>query len=116
MQTQINRGEPRAWASTRFGQRVDQLDVLDAYLTGIGATRQGWSVRRLNAKNQLKHGLSSSGCESRPAKAEPSQPEVSLATVVGKPLRRCVDRRAGEPWCNSPENFRSTGCPGCQCA
>jgi hypothetical protein len=61
-------------------------------------------MRRLNAKNQLKRGESSSGCESRPAKAEPSQPEASLATVVGRPHRRCVDRRAGEPRCTSPEN------------
>ena len=56
-------------------------------------------MRRLNAKNRLKHGLSSSGCKSRPAKAEPSQPEASLATVVGKPCRRCVGRRTGEPRC-----------------
>lgn len=82
------------------------------YSDVIGATRQGWSVRRLNAKNQLKHGLSSSGCKSRPARAEPSQPEASLATVVEKSHRRCVDRRAGEPWCNSPETSVIPGAQG----
>ena len=50
-------------------------------------SEQGWcdqamlAWEEVHAETELKPGMSSSGCESRPAKAEPGQPVANLATA-----------------------------------
>jgi hypothetical protein len=51
----------------------------------------------------LKVGELSSGCESRPVKAEPGRPEAGSA-LEGVTPKRCVSVRACGPWMVSPEN------------
>jgi hypothetical protein len=61
------------------------------------------------AKQLMKFGFSSSGCDPRPAKGEPAQPVASLATVaVTRPaMRRCASEwavgiaasKSNLPWC-----------------
>ena len=61
--------------------------VLDS---GLDATRQGWSRRIGVCDDFMKPCLSSSGCETRPAKGEPARPVASLApdTVTDSAMRR----------------------------
>ena len=49
----------------------------------VVATRQCWSERSESCGDFMKFGLSSSGCESRPTKAEPGRSVASLAVVRG---------------------------------
>ena len=52
--------------------------------------------------------MSSSGCETRPAKAEPCRPVASLATVP-RGTRRCVGTRANGPRELAPNYFGENG-------
>ena len=47
--------------------------------SGASATRQGWSRGNGVCDDPMKPCLSSSGCETRPAKGEPARPVASLA-------------------------------------
>jgi hypothetical protein len=60
----------------------------------------------------MKFGLSSSGCNPRPAKGEPAQPVVSLATVA---VTRPAMRRHASVWAVGlrPRKFGDPGCRGC---
>ena len=53
-------------------------------------------MEQKEAKDFLKISSSSSGCESRPVKAEPSRPEASLARCreIGGAMRRCASLQA----------------------
>ena len=57
---------------------------------GVSATRQGWSRGNGVCDDPMKPCLSSSGCETRPAKGEPARPVASLApeTVTDSAKRR----------------------------
>jgi hypothetical protein len=61
----------------------------------VVATRQCWSERRESCGDSMKFGLSSSGCESRPAKAEPGRPVASLAA---EPAMARLMRRQANKW------------------
>ena len=56
----------------------------------VSATRQGWSRGNGVCDDPMKPCLSSSGCETRPAKGEPARPVASLApeTVTDSAKRR----------------------------
>ena len=58
--------------------------------SGVSATRQGWSRGNGVCDDPMKPCLSSSGCETRPAKGEPARPVASLApeTVTDSAKRR----------------------------
>jgi hypothetical protein len=73
--------------------------LMDVYTISVKnhlvvATRQCWSERRESCGDSAKFGLSSSGCESRPAKAQPGRPVVSLA--VGPAMTRLMRRQANK--------------------
>ena len=60
------------------------------------ATRKGWSERREGSDDFLKFCLSSSGCETRPARVDPHRPEASLArrAATRAAMRRHASARA----------------------
>lgn len=64
----------------------------------------------VHAETELKPGMLSSGSQSRPANAEPSQPVANLATapVTESAMRRGASNRAARV---SPENFGSSVVP-----
>ena len=64
-----------------------RIHVIDS---GCSATRQGWSRGNGVCDDFMKPCLSSSGCETRPAKGEPARPVASLApeTVTDSAKRR----------------------------
>lgn len=69
------------------------------------ATRKGWSERMGSGDATLKFSLSSSGCETRPAKVEPDRPVAGSATasVTTSAMRehaneRAVGSTASKPW------------------
>jgi hypothetical protein len=66
---------------------------MDRYFS---ATRPCGSIGIGGHKSSMKFCLSSSGCETRPAKGEPTRPVASLATVAEMPsaMRRQANVRA----------------------
>ena len=68
----------------------DRLDVVLDVSSRSSATRQGWSRGNGVCDDFMKPCLSSSGCETRPAKGEPARPVASLApeTVTDSAKRR----------------------------
>jgi len=60
------------------------------------ATRKGWSEGREGCDDFLKFCLSSSGCETRPARVDPHRPEASLArrAATHGAMRRHASARA----------------------
>ena len=60
----------------------------------VVATRLCWSERSESCDDFMKFGLSSSGCESRPTKAEPGRSVVSLA--VGSAMARLMRRQTNK--------------------
>ena len=86
-----------------------------ARITGFmsSATRQGWSRRIGVCDDFMKPCLSSSGCETRPAKGEPARPVASLApeTVTDSAMRRYANEWAVSHAATKGICF--PGCPGC---
>ena len=84
-------------------------------ITGFtsSATRQGWSRRIGVCDDFMKPCLSSSGCETRPAKGEPARPVASLApeTVTDSAMRRYANEWAVSHAATKGICF--PGCPGC---
>ena len=84
-----HRAPPRTTGDARRRDLVARgpKESLDSRLD---ATRQGWSRRIGVCDDFMKPCLSSSGCETRPAKGEPARPVASLApdTVTDSAMRR----------------------------
>ena len=105
----------RLLASTGDARRRDLVargpeESLDSRLD---ATRQGWSRRIGVCDDFMKPCLSSSGCETRPAKGEPARPVASLApdTVTDSAMRRYANEWAVSHVATKGICF--PGCPGC---
>ena len=81
--------------------------------SSLDATRQGWSRRIGVCDDFMKPCLSSSGCETRPAKGEPARPVASLApeTVTDSAMRRYANEWAVSHVATKGICF--PGCPGC---
>ena len=95
---------------------VDETSLrVDRKITGFmsSATRQGWSRRIGVCDDFMKPCLSSSGCETRPAKGEPARPVASLApeTVTDSAMRRYANEWAVSHAATKGICF--PGCPGC---
>ena len=88
---------PFLGAPTAMGGAMDMIRALPEALGNVNsapvsasATRQGWSRGNGVCDDPMKPCLSSSGCETRPAKGEPARPVASLApeTVTDSAKRR----------------------------
>ena len=107
-----HRAPPRTTGDARRRDLVARgpKESLDSRLD---ATRQGWSRRIGVCDDFMKPCLSSSGCETRPAKGEPARPVASLApeTVTDSAMRRYANEWAVSHVATKGICF--PGCPGC---
>ena len=80
----------RCLAHQSFGIAIAPSRSPHVVNPGPCATRQGWSRGNGVCDDPMKPCLSSSGCETRPAKGEPARPVASLApkTVTDSAKRR----------------------------
>ena len=69
---------------------IPSVRIIQSGTASIRSDQAGWSEGKEGGATFWKFGLSSSRCESCPAKAEPSRPEASLATwwVITSAMRR----------------------------
>src|SRR5258707_670338 len=77
----------------------------------VVAARLCWSERSESCDDITKFGLSSSGCESRPSKAEPGRTVASLAVA---PVMVRLMRRQANKWAagKQPRNWQSREAQG----
>ena len=85
--TRLDDEDPPVASITQAPTTVNEGDDINIK---VSATRQGWSRGNGVCDDPMKPCLSSSGCETRPAKGEPARPVASLApeTVTDSAKRR----------------------------